>query len=177
MYKKLALLLVITFGFIATSFAQTDKEDRQEKREETKAKIKDRTDYNLFHRQMLSLKEFGDERRKIPALQKSNKAVIKVKAVVDSSDDDSQSKILTGNIVQIIGDNSINVYDVTFDRATKKIVSVKHTPEAIEADKEDKADAAEKTTDPKKAIHKKAKTDDDEDDDEKPVKEKDDDKD
>jgi len=184
MKSTISILFLSCLLHGATVFAQTDKDDRKEERaektEESKEKAKAKTDYNLFHRQMLALKEYSEERRKIPALQKANKMTVKIAAVVDSSDEDAQSKVLTGYIVQNIGDNSTNLYQVTFDRVQKKIITVKHTAEAIEAEKSDKADKDEKTEE-KKTIHKKSKDDDDDDDDDAPAKgkekEKDEDKD
>lgn len=181
MKLKIAILLALCMVSFTALYAQSGKEEQAEKREENKAKAKDRSDYNLFHRQMLALKEFSEERRKIPALQKANKGIIiKIAAVVDTSDDEARSKTLTGFIVQHIGDNSVNVYEVTYDRAVKKIITVKHTLESSEADKADKEDKAIETKHPaKKTIHKKNKDDDEDadDEDDKPAKGKDKDED
>jgi hypothetical protein len=157
MKNKILLLFLLCCTLTATTFAQSSKEDKEEK----KARIKDKTDYNTFHHQMLSLKEYADERKKIPALQKANKMTVKVVAVVDTSgSDDGSNKTLTGYIRQDMGDNSNNVYEVTFDRAQKKIIAVKHTGEGEEVEKED---APEKKTSAKKTIRKKSKDDDDDD--------------
>lgn len=167
-----------------TAIAQRQKMDEDEKAEKRDARatrIKDKTDYGLFHRQMLSLKEYNAERSKIPSLQKANKMPVKVTAVVDTTmdmDDDAGNKTLIGYIKQDIGDNSTNVYEVTYDRAQKKIVNVKYTGEGNDADREEKATRS-KAAPAKAAVHKKKGDDEEEDDadDDKPSKkEKDDDK-
>src|SRR5580698_6073544 len=120
MKHKLTLFLLFCLSLCTTSFAQKEKMDQDEKddkREARSTRIKDKTDYSLFHRQMLSLKEYSDERRKIPNLQKANKMPVKVAAVVDTNaDPGDDGKTLIGYITQDIGDNSSNVYEVTFDR-------------------------------------------------------------
>ena len=68
-----------------------------------------------------------------------------------------------------------NMYEITYDRSQKAIVSVKHTQEGIDADKELQEDMPEKVTpvkrEPKKIIKPKSKDDDDDDEPEdKPVK-------
>ena len=181
MKLKIAIIFILGIASGTALYAQSNKAEQAEKREENKAKAKDRTDCNLFHRQMLSLKEFSEERRKIPALQKANKGtVVKIAAEVDTSDVEAGSKTLTGFIVQHIGDNSVNVYVVNYDRADKKITTVKHTTEGTEADKADKEDKAEEPKHPaKKTIHKKTKDEDEDadDEDDKPAKGKDKDED
>ena len=184
MKNKFTLFFFLCLVLCVSTFAQKkekmEQDEKDEKREARSTRIKDKTDYALFHRQMLSLKEYGDERRKIPNLQKANKMPVKVTAVVDTTidaDDEAGSKTLIGYIRQDIGDNTSNVYEVTFDRAQKKIVGVKFTGEPNELEKEEKA--APKKVAPSKTIHKKNKDDDDDDDpeDEKPSKkEKDEDK-
>ena len=191
MKHKIVLMLVLCMSFGAGIFAQ-DKDDRKESKEdrkadrdeknaEKKAAVKDKTDYTIFHRQMLALKEFSEERRKIPALQKANKSVVKVTTAIDSADDEAR-KSITGYIVQTIGDNTVNLYEVTFDRGQKKIISVKRTQEAADAEKSEKAEkdekAEDKKTEVKKTTRKKTKDEDeDEDEDDKPSKkDKDEDK-
>ena len=177
------LFLIFCLLFSLPSFAQQKekmtREDKQEKNEARTARINSKNDYAIFHRQLLSLKEYMDERKKIPNLQKANKMPVKVVVAIDTVDegDEASAKKLTGYIRQDIGDNSVNVYDVTFDRSVKKIVSVKRTPEALEADKEEAEAKAEKTTTiktkEKTIIHKKNKDEDDDDaDEEKPTKNK-----
>src|SRR5580698_3135960 len=112
MKHKLTLFLLFCLSLCTTSFAQKEKMDQDEKddkREARTTRIRDKTDYNLFHRQMLSLKEYSDERRKIPNLQKANKMTVKVSAVVDTTVD-AGDKTLIGYIRQDIGDNTSNVY-------------------------------------------------------------------
>ena len=166
------------------AFAQKQKMDEDEKTEKRDARtgrIKDKTDYALFHRQMLSMKEYADERRKIPNLQKANKVPVRVVATVDTTNDAPDEKTLVGYITQIIGDNTSNVYEVTFDRVQKKIVSAKFTGDPGDMEPAEKAEKSEKAAPrgaaPSKTVHKKNKDDDDDDaDDEKPgKKEKDDD--
>ncbi len=89
-----------------------------------------------------------------------------------------QRRHLSGYIRQDVGDNTTNIYEVTFDRAQKKIVSIKRTAEADDMDKEEKT--SDKKTGTPKTIHKRAKGDEDDDGDEDDApskkKEKDDDK-
>ena len=170
---KSYLLIIMCLLLGTAGFAQVDKEDREEK----KARVKDKVDYNVFRRQMLSLKEYLDERKKIPSLQKESKMHVKVVAYVDSTDGGDDSKTLTGFIRQDVGDNSTNVYEVTYDRALKKITLVKPTGEANEIEKQEKA-TPKKTTEKapvKTEVKKKPKPKSDEDDDddmdeEKPAK-------
>jgi len=176
------VLLVFALLLSLSSFAQQEKmtrEDKDEKNEARSGRIKDKTDYALFHRQMLSLKEYLDERKKIPNLQKVNKMPVKVLVVIDSVDDGDDSKKLMGYVTQNIGDNTTNIYEVAFDRTLKKIIAVKHTAEATEAEKEEASEKTEKTTVKKTEVKKttvKKKSDDDDDDDDaedaKPAKSK-----
>lgn len=186
--RKTYLLTLLLLALQFTIMAQTgkkepmDKEDRKEAIDERKAKNKDKVDNNLFRRQMLSLKEYADERKKIPELQKTNKGVVKVVAYVDTLDgDDGKNKSLIGYICEIVGDNATNVYEATYDRAQKKIINVRMTQEGAELEKEaaaakgaskkavkktddddaDEPKAAKKTTTAKPAPKKK--TDEDED--------------
>ena len=175
MKNKISLLIFLTFSI--TSLAQTDKDDRkQEIRDNTQERqtaAKEKVDYNLFHRQMLGLKEYTDERKKIPALQKASKMSVKIVAYIDSVDDlgdGAASKILTGYISENVGDNSVNVYEVTYDRAAKKIIAVKPTGETSDIEQEDNTgNKGEKKTTAKKS---KGDDDDDDDDADKPTKTK-----
>ena len=140
-------------------------------------RINEKNDYALFRKQVAALKEYADEKKKIPKLQADNKVPVKVVVAIDSIDEgDTVTKVLTGYIVQNVGDNATLMYDITFDRAQKKIISVKRTQEAIDADKEDSENAAEKKQGVKPAVHKKKDDDDDDEPETKPSKkEKDDD--
>ncbi len=171
MKNKISIVFLLLLLLSITSFAQKEKMTREEKDEKNQARttrINNKNDYVVFHRQILGLKQYQDERKKIPVLQKANKgAAIKVLAIVDSLDDeeDGKSKNLQGFIRLDVGDNSTNMYEVIFDRTTKKIISVNRTQEAIEADKEAASDKQENITTgkpkEKAVIHKKNKDDDD----------------
>ena len=173
--KNTIILLLCLMQAFTSVAQQKDKMTREEKDEKNQARltrISNKNDYVVFHRQLLALKEYADERKKIPVLQKANKGIVKVVAVVDSLDDemDAKNKTLLGYIRQDIGDVTTNMYEITFDRQQKKIVTVIRTPEAMEADKEELADKAEKTTTVKTkekttvVTHKKKSEDDDDDD-------------
>lgn len=174
------ILLSFFLVFISNCLpAQTTKEDRadhkadvRERNDERYAKAHEKAEYNVFRRQMLVLKEYTDERKKIPALQKATKATAKITVYVDSLSDGDDSKVLVGYIREDAGDNSVNVYEVTFDRAQKKIVSIKPTGESIEIDNEDAGEKKEKEKE--KTIKKKSRDDDDDEDtdEDKPTKTK-----
>ena len=176
-------LILFLFLFAATNcLAQSDKEERKQdildNADEKKTITKEKVDYNLFHRQMIALKEYAEERKKIPTLQKVSKMPVKILTSIDSIDetsDESKVKTITGYITENVGDNSVNVYEVIYDRTQKKIVSVKATGESSDLEQED---AGDNKTGVKKANAKKKNTDDDEDDDNNPkkkIKDKDDD--
>jgi hypothetical protein len=105
---------------------------------------------------------------------------VKILTSIDSLDDqadDSKNKTITGYITENVGDNSVNVYEVTYDRSSKKIVSVKATGETSDIEQED---ATDKKTPAKKTSAKKKGDDDDDDADDdatpkKKTKEKDED--
>ena len=165
MKKYAALLFLLVLTIIAQ--AQDDKTERkQELRDnaaEKKIVSKQKVDYNLFRRQMLTLKEYGDERKKIPALQKASKMTVKIVAYVDSLDDaGDDAKTLMGYICENVGDNTTNIYEITYDRATKNITTIKPTGETPDIEQEDNADV--KKASPKKTTAKKPKGDDDDDD-------------
>lgn len=173
MKRKTAILLYICIVICISSFAQQEKmtpEEKQEKNAAREARMARKSEYATFHRQMLALKEYAGERKKIPALQKGNKEPVKILAVIDSNDnDDEESKTLIGYIREDMGDNSTNVYEVTYDRTAKKIISVKRTAETADTEAtDDNDDAASGKT--KKATSKKSKDDDDDDPDDKPSK-------
>jgi len=129
--------------------------------EESKMRNKARAEYSAFKHQILALKEFADEKRKVQRLQKENNAMVKIVATIDSVDND-EVKTLTGYITEQIGDNSVNAYEVTFDRASKTIISVKKTGEAEEPEATEKAQPKKGT--PAAAPKAKKKGDDDDDD-------------
>ena len=125
MKNKIVLLLLLSFNI--TSYAQTDKDDRKQdirdNAQERKTITKEKVDYNLFHRQIIALKEYADERKKIPALQKASKMPVKIVSTIDSVDDvldNDKNKTLTGYITENVGDNSVNVYEITYDRSLTK---------------------------------------------------------
>lgn len=176
MNRKAILLSFIFSLFSLFALAQREKmsrEDKQERNEARMSRINAKNDYALFRKQMLALKEYGEERKKIPALQKASKTTVKVITVIDSNDNDEDSKTLVGYIRQDVGDNSTNMYEVTYDRSSKKIVSVKRTPEAQDADKEEMEEKAE-TKEKTKTVHRKNKDEDDDEDmdEDRPVKTK-----
>ena len=165
MKNKITILLLL---LSVASYAQTDKDDRKQdirdNAQERKILTKEKVDYNLFHRQLIALKEYGDERKKIPALQKASKMTVKITTSIDSLDDaedDTKNKTITGYIIENVGDNSVNVYEVIYDRLLKKIVSVKATGETSDIEQDE---STGKKTGEKKTTAKKAKGDDDDDD-------------
>ena len=79
--------------------------------------------------------------------------------------------MLTGYIMLTLGDNTANVYEVTYDRALKKIVQVKPTGETLDIEKEERTEPTSKQN-VKKSAPKKKTGDDDEDDDEDEEEEK-----
>jgi len=175
MKKQLTIIFLLAFAI--TSHAQDDKTERkQEIRDnaaEKKVVSKLKVDYNLFRRQILTLPEYGEERKKIPALQKASKMTVKIVAYVDSVDDAGDDlKTLIGYISENVGDNATNIYEITYDRALKKITTVKPTGETSDIEQEDNGDV--KKAAPKKAATKKTKGDDDDEDgeDDQPAKRK-----
>ena len=137
---------------------------------EAKQKSKDRAEYGAFRKEIAALKEFADEKKKIPKLQKENKEVVKVIVTIDSVEtDDASIKTLTGYITQQIGDNSTNAFEIIFDRATKKITTVKRTGESADPEP---VEAKTKTTAVKKVAPAKKKKEGDEDEEEEDKEEK-----
>ena len=149
---SLLLCLMISFS----SYAQVPPKPKASA--EAQQRAKDKAEYKIFKKQILGLKEFADEKRKAPKIQKEAKQPVKIEAVIDSVDDD-QAKVITGYITQIVGDNTSNVYELTFDREQKKITIIKRTGDAIEP--QEKADKEEKEPDAKKKVAPKKKTEDD----------------
>jgi hypothetical protein len=188
--KHLLLFCCIVWSVASFGQGQKEKMTREEKNEKNQARqerIDLKNDMVIFKKQILGLKEYALERKKIPDLQKTSKMAVKVTAVIDSesTENSAESKTLIGYIKQDVGDNTTNMYELTYDRAQKKITSVKRTPEAIDADrelaeeKEEKASARsektsiKKSTAGKKPVTKKDEDEDDEDaDEEKPSKSK-----
>ena len=176
--KNKILFLILGLVFSLHSFAQQEpmtREEKDAKNAERQARVNSKNDYANFKKQILGLKQYEAERQKIPLLRKTSKMPVKVVAIIDSTDNDGESKTLVGYIRQEVGDNTTNMYEITYDRSQKAIVSVKHTQEGIDADKELQEDMPEKVTpvkrEPKKIIKPKSKDDDDDDEPEdKPVK-------
>jgi hypothetical protein len=166
---KFLLSILFVALAVAPAIAQTDKEDKKEEKEEKRAQVKQKVDYNVFRRQILALKEYGDERRKIPELQKATKQPVKLVAYVDSTNDADDGKIV-GYIRENVGDNSTDIYEVTYDRALKKIILVKPTGETVEIDKDEKATAKKGAG--AKPTAKKQKEEGDEDEEPAPAKSK-----
>ena len=170
MKNKITLLTLICLSFSLTLLAQVPTPHASA---EVRQKAKDRSDYSLFRRQISATKEFAEERKKIPALQKENKEPVKVVATIDSvdTDDTTKMKTITGYITQNIGDNSANAYELTFDRTTRKITNIRKTgesaePEAAAAIAPKAKTAAPGKPDVKKATPKKKKDGDDEEEEE-----------
>ena len=178
------ITVILLVALSITSYAQANKPDKNDKAdrkqeirenaEEHKALSKQKVDYNLFRRQMLALKEYGDERKKVPALQKASKMTVKIAVYIDSLNDAGDSaKTLVGYITENVGDNSTNIFECTYDRTTKKITAVKATGETSDIEQDESA-AEPKKTSVKKTTAKKSKDDDDDDDgdEEKPTNKK-----
>lgn len=160
MLRKYTLLLLTVFVCTGAVSAQSA---------DNRVRSADKSDIINFHRQILSLKEYNEERAKIPALQKANKVTVKVKAIVDTSDmasdtddDGKPNTKLTGYIRREIGQESIDVYQLSFDRIKKKITAVVPVTDSTDAALKSVIAPGTKKT----AIKKTAKkSDDDEDDD------------
>lgn len=166
MKNAIILLAILCFICPALSFAQVPPVRHASA--EVKEKQKEKSDYKEFRKQIAALKEFSEEKKKIPKLQKENKETVKVTANIDSVDGGDDVKTFAGFITQQIGDNSVNLYELTFDRATRKITTVKKTAEAIEAEaaEKDKEKPAAKPATAKKGSTAKKKKDEDGDDEE-----------
>ena len=164
--------MVLMLNLTVNAFSQQrDKEDRKEAQEEKKAANKDRVDYTVFRRQILTLTEFSDQRRKLATMRNEGKGMGKIYAYVDSTNEQEDVRFLKGYIQLAMGDNSANVYEITYDRSLKRIILVKATGEQLEVEK---AETAEKKTPAKpgtKAKPKKKTGDEDEDEEEEEEKE------
>ena len=169
---KRSVLLLLCFALLGSVCAIAQSEG--------KPRPSDKSDIILFHRQILTLKEYNDERAKIPSLQKANKVTVRVRGIVDTTemdnegeDDAKPSKKLTGYIRQEMGDNSVDLYQLTFDRVKKKITAVIPTGESLGSAKV----TPKATKASSKTPNKKKDEEDDDDDDDKPGKKKEVDKD
>lgn len=157
-------LVLVVMGCMMCNLlnAQTrDNEERKEEQQEKKANNRNKVDYTVFRRQILTLPEFDAEKKKLSELRKQTGGVPKIYAVVDSLNDADDSKQLIGYIVATLGDNTANVYEITFDRVQRKIVKVKPTGEQLEAERPDVVERRDKNAKPPS---KKKKTDDEDED-------------
>lgn len=98
------------------------REEKNEKNQARQERIDLKNDMVIFKKQILGLKEYALERKKIPDLQKTSKMAVKVTAVIDSesTENSAESKTLIGYIKQDVGDNTTNMYELTYDRAQKR---------------------------------------------------------
>lgn len=117
---------------------QRTKEDRREEQDERKAAAKDRVDISVFRRQILTITEFSDQRRQIAEWKAQGKGVVKIYAVVDSLTEYEGGKVLKGYIQLVASGSEANVYELTFDRALKRIILVRPTGEQLEFDEPEK---------------------------------------
>ena len=167
---KKHLIIIFLLALATTSSAQTKKEERDERIQdihqnaaEKKIVSKLKVDNNLFRRQMLALPEYADERKKIPALRNASKMPVKIAVYVDSlGDAGDEAKTLTGYICENIGDNSTNIFEITYDRAAKKITAVKPTGETSDIEQDNDTEIRKPGV--KKPAAKKNKGEDDDDD-------------
>ncbi len=142
-----------------TVLAQRDKEDRKEEQAERRAANSEKVDLTVFRRQILTLPEFAEERRKLIEIRKQTKAIPKIYAVADSMSEHPDPNMLMGYITLTLGDDAVNVYELTFDRKQKKIVKIKPTGDTLEIEKPALSDKQERSG--KKATTPKKKSDDD----------------
>jgi hypothetical protein len=135
MKQKLAMLAICCLISVMAA-AQGNKDDRREEQTEKKEANKAKIDYSVFRRQILTLPEFAEQRRKMAELRAQSGGVPKIYAVVDTLRDNSEGNLLLGYIVTALGDNTANVFEVTFDRSLRKIILVTPTGETLEVEKE-----------------------------------------
>ena len=168
--KNILSILLVLLSMCGTASAQQDRderrEDRKEAQEEKKANNKNKVDYSVFRRQILTLPEYAEQRSKLQEIRKAGKGIPKIYAVVDSLNDTEDAKLLTGYIMLTLGDNTANVYEVTYDRAVKKIVQVKPTGETLDIEKEEAIEPTSKQSVKKPAPKKKTGDDEDEEEEE-----------
>lgn len=162
MIQKIAaiLLLCCTASLAASAQLREYDKDRKEEQAEQKATSKAKVDMNVFRRQILALPEFSEQRRTLPELKKKVNGVPKIYAVVDSTGDIETAKTFAGYIAIAIGDHVVDIYELTYDRAQKKIIKIKPTGQTVLEDDPLPTDRSEAK--PKK----KKRGDDDEDEDE-----------
>ncbi len=173
MFRIYVLLFVVSLTAFGNIFAQTGNNH---------PRPNDKSDIINFHRQILSLKEYNDERAKIPALQKANKVTVKVKGVVDTTDattdgedDGKPTNKLTGYIRQELGNETIDLYQLTYDRTKKKITAVVPVSDSTDNRRSIIATGTKKAMSKKNS--KKSEDDEDEDEDDKQPQKKGTDKD
>ncbi len=167
MRNKTTIILAAALALATAANAQKDKTERREDRQERTAANQEKVDYTVFRRQILTLPEYSQQRRELAEMKKTVKGVPKVSAVVDSLAEPEDGKTLIGYIVASLGDNSVNTYEVVYDRRTKKIVQVRPTGEKLELDEDDRRPGSRQPS-----ARKKSGDDDDEEEDEKPSKRK-----
>ena len=166
------ILMVLMLSLTVNAYSQQrDKEDRKEAQEEKKSANQDRVDYTVFRRQILTLTEFSDQRRKLATMRNEGKGMGKIYAYVDSTNEQEDVKFLKGYIQLAMGDNSANVYEITYDRSLKRIILVKATGEQLEVEKAEPADKKAPVKTGAKAKPKKKTGDEDEDEEEEEEKE------
>lgn len=168
--KKYAFVVALSL-VAAPVCAQTDRderrEDRKEQQDERKAANKDRVDNTVFRRQILTLPEFAEERRKLAELRKKTSSVPKIYAWADSTNDHNNATTLLGYITETLGDNTVNIFEITFDRTAKKIIKVKPTGEKLELEEAEEKPARKAKPTPAPTAKKK-KSEDDEEEEEEP---------
>ncbi|NCX95661.1 MAG: hypothetical protein EBX41_04490 [Chitinophagia bacterium] len=158
-YATPLLALLFQLMCVLPAFAQAQKPPLRPS-EEAMERRRIKGEYTAFRKKIVALPQFAEERKRIPALQRQNKgAQIKVIPTIDSTAD-TDDKNLTGYITQVIGDNAVNVYEITYNRADGTITQVKATGDG------EKPEAKPAPAKPSKAqaTKPKKKTDDDADD-------------
>ena len=116
---KTLLLLICCFAISTAAFSQAKH-----------TKIQARSDSSLFHHQIMALKEYKAELKKIAKLSKENGKPVKIKIEIDAvsadaeDDGDTKNTIITGYIKEDMGDMVTEAYQISFDTVTKKITSV-----------------------------------------------------
>ena len=120
---KTLIPLLLCLAISITAFSQAKHIKSQ-----TKSQIK--SDSALFYHQIVALKEYKSELKKLPKLSKENGKAVKIKIEIDAMsqdvDDDADAKntIITGYIKEDFGDMVTEAYQISFDTVTKKITSI-----------------------------------------------------